>query len=81
MSLQMLSGIHNLLNLDLHRIRRILIHLQRIDLPVRSCKRRRVIRDVILAGGVDGRAAALAPDVAGPGAAEGCVEDLAIISA
>jgi hypothetical protein len=70
--MQMISGIHP----HLTPPRRILIHLERIDEPVRPLERRGVIRDEILARGRHGRAAAGAPDTACPAAAERRIEDL-----
>lgn len=71
--IQMASGIHpHVITLP----RRILIHLERFNEPVRLPERRGVIRDEILARGRHGRTATRAPDTACPAAAERRIEDL-----
>lgn len=68
----MASGIHpHVITLP----RRILIHLERFNEPVRLPERRGVIRDEILARGRHGRTATRAPDTACPAAAERRIED------
>lgn len=52
-----------------------LVHLERINLPVSLLERRRIVGHKVGAASLR-RAAAGAPGVTGPVAAEGCVEDL-----